>query len=314
MYIKELFNVHYGNKIYHSKGWLKEKPGNVPLISSKASNRGVYGYFDIMPEYSHILTIPSTGSIGHAIYQKSPCSVDDNTLVMEPLIALNEKELIYYSLVLRKYAGRFMYGRQITPVRLGKLEVPSPKEIPSWVYEIEIPTFDDVTEAKSADKVELPPVSEWKSFKYSEIFDLAKGKGPSATEAKHSPGEVPYVGASAENNGITLYSSHEPAHQGNVITIATDGSVGEAFYQFNAFNATSNIMVITIKNHKMTPSIAMFLITLFKQEKSKFNYGRKWGLNRMKDSIISLPVDITGQPDWQLMEDYINSLPYSKYL
>lgn len=29
---------------------------------------------------------------------------------------------------------------------------------------------------------------------------------------------------------------------------------------------------------------------------------------------IKLPVDTEGNPDWQLMEDYIKSLPYSKYL
>lgn len=314
MQIKELFNVHYGNKIYHSKGWLKEKPGNVPLISSKASNRGVYGYFDILPEYSHILTIPSTGSVGHAIYQKLPCSVDDNTLVMEPLIILNEKELVYYSLVLREYAGRFMYGRQVTPARLGELEIPSPEEIPSWVYEMEIPTFDDISEAKTTEKVELPPVSEWKSFKYSEIFNMTRGQGGTATEAKKNPGTNHYVGASDENNGITQYTSLDPTESANRITVANNGSVGAAFYQSTPFLASSDVTVLSIKERELTPAIAMFLITLIRQEAAKINYGRKWGISRMKESVIYLPATESGAPNWQLMEDYINSLPYSKYL
>ena len=30
-----------------------------------------------------------------------------------------------------------------------------------------------------------------------------------------------------------------------------------------------------------------------------------------KNPIIKLPVDKDGKPDWQFMEDYIKSLPYS---
>ena len=32
----------------------------------------------------------------------------------------------------------------------------------------------------------------------------------------------------------------------------------------------------------------------------------------MKKSRIKLPVTSSGEPDWQFMEDYIKSLPYSK--
>ncbi len=46
-------------------------------------------------------------------------------------------------------------------------------------------------------------------------------------------------------------------------------------------------------------------------EKYRFNYGRKWGIDRMKKSLIKLPVDSDGKPDYKFMEDYIKSLPYS---
>ena len=34
----------------------------------------------------------------------------------------------------------------------------------------------------------------------------------------------------------------------------------------------------------------------------------------MNETIIQLPVDENDNPDWQFMEDYIKSLPYSKNL
>lgn len=42
----------------------------------------------------------------------------------------------------------------------------------------------------------------------------------------------------------------------------------------------------------------MFLITLISLEKYRSNYGRKWGLGRMNDTYIKLPIDKKGNPDW----------------
>ena len=64
----------------------------------------------------------------------------------------------------------------------------------------------------------------------------------------------------------------------------------------------------------MSQYIALFIISIVKMEKYRFNYGRKWNLERMNESLIKLPVDKKGNPDWQFMEDYIKSLPYSNNL
>jgi hypothetical protein len=53
---------------------------------------------------------------------------------------------------------------------------------------------------------------------------------------------------------------------------------------------------------------------LIKREKYRYNYGRKWGIERMKNSQIKLPVTKNGTPDWSFMENYIKSLPYSSNL
>jgi hypothetical protein len=58
----------------------------------------------------------------------------------------------------------------------------------------------------------------------------------------------------------------------------------------------------------------MFLITLIKKEKYRYSYGRKWGIGRMNESLIKLPVNEKKQPDFQFMENYIKSLPYSSNL
>ena len=56
----------------------------------------------------------------------------------------------------------------------------------------------------------------------------------------------------------------------------------------------------------------MFIIPILRLEKFRYGYGRKWGLGRMEQSVIKLPVTPEGEPDYQFMEDYIKTLPYSK--
>lgn len=65
---------------------------------------------------------------------------------------------------------------------------------------------------------------------------------------------------------------------------------------------------------QLTPEAALFICTLIRLEKYRFNYGRKWHLERMRESIIKLPVTANGAPDWAFMERYIKTFPYSSQL
>ena len=58
----------------------------------------------------------------------------------------------------------------------------------------------------------------------------------------------------------------------------------------------------------------MFLSTILRKEKYRFNYTRKMGTARLEKSQIKLPATPQGEPDWQFMENYIKSLPYTKNL
>ncbi len=61
----------------------------------------------------------------------------------------------------------------------------------------------------------------------------------------------------------------------------------------------------------MNKYIAMFLITVIKANRYRFGYGRKWTLEKMKETNIKLPSQTDGMPDFIYMENYIKSLPYS---
>lgn len=312
--VQDLFEI-YKPKTLTFNSMIPDEHG-INFVSSRATNNGCNGKVKIKEGIqiypAGAISVPLKGSVFEASLQLEPFYCAHQTAVLVAKQPLTTRQKLYYILCFKQLKQKFSYGRQGDRT-ISTLEIPAPEEIPPWVETIELPQ-QYTGKAKSDEKVELPPVSEWKEFKYTDLFDLEKGRGPSAADAKHKPGNTPYIGASAENNGITIYSGHAPEHQGNVVTIATDGSVGEAFYQPKDFNATSNIMVLHLKCHEWNPQIGLFISTIIRQEQNKFSYGRKWGLSRMKESFISLPVTSKGQPDYDLMERYINSLPYSDCL
>ena len=92
--------------------------------------------------------------------------------------------------------------------------------------------------------------------------------------------------------------------------MAYNGSVAETFYQPVPFWATDDVNVLYPK-FKMSPEIALFICAIIRQEKYRFNYGRKWHLDRMNAHEIKLPVKKVGGIDFLFMEKYIKSLPYS---
>src|SRR4051812_22086417 len=83
--------------------------------------------------------------------------------------------------------------------------------------------------------------------------------------------------SSDQNNGWTGFTTASPIHNGNTIGVNRNGSVAEAFYQPLPFCSTEDVHIFTPR-FPMTKYAALFLATLIKKEKFRFNYGRKWGI------------------------------------
>ncbi len=157
-----------------------------------------------------------------------------------------------------------------------------------------------------------PEQDGWKPFRLSELFEIKKGKR--LTKADQTEGTTPYIGAIDSNNGVSGYIGQAPIHKGGTISVSYNGSVAEAFFQSEPYWATDDVNVLYPKGFKLTPSLALFICTVIRMEKYRFNYGRKWHLERMRESVIKLPVTAAGLPDWIFMENYMKSLPYGSQL
>ena len=83
------------------------------------------------------------------------------------------------------------------------------------------------------------------------------------------------------------------------------------FYQAKEFWASDDINVLYPK-FNLNKYAAMFICTIIEKEKYRYNYGRKWYAERMIESVIKLPIKMNLSPDWEYIESFIKSLPYSK--
>jgi type I restriction enzyme M protein len=152
----------------------------------------------------------------------------------------------------------------------------------------------------------------WNAFSIGELFNVERGSKVGAKQHKLSKGTM-VISANTSDNGFSHFLEQKPTYNGNLITLGNTGqaSVGIAFYQPYPFIPTNNVHVLIPQGDFLNQYTGMFVVSAFKQERYKFSFGRVLGEDRARKSKINLPANKEDDPDWQFMENYIKSLPYS---
>ncbi|TBM02975.1 hypothetical protein EYY87_16620 [Hafnia paralvei] len=311
--LESIFHIFYGVNLELNK--LIQDVNGLNFVSRTAKNNGVSAKVKPLATVEPIppgtITVAGGGSVLETFLQQEPFYSGRDLYCLSAIQPMSDVEKLYYCACIRANKYRYNYGRQANKT-LRSLLVPDRGSIPKWVYRTSLEQTSGLDSPESACTITLTDVELWKPFKYSTLFELERGKGPRKKDLDGN-GIVPFITSTDSNNGLTDYTSMEPCHNGNVITVNRNGSVGEAYYQPIPFCSTEDVHVFTPK-FNMDSYIAMFLITLIRKEKFRFGYGRKWGLERMKNSVIRLPITPNGDPDWEYMRNFIKSLPFSSQL
>lgn len=333
----DIFDVWYGVNLEVVNSEVVS--AGIPFVSRQSVNNGVVCHVkkmdDVEPNPSHTLSIAVSGSVLSTFYHDYEYYSGRDIYVAKPKIKLTKEEMLYYCYVIEQNKYRYNYGRGANKT-FRSILVPSKDEIPKYVRTKEA-EIRFCNKPIISNKIKLNTDS-WKWFRYDEIFEICKGFYNKKPE-ENPIGDIPFIGATDSNNGITsmhdLDTIKEASKTGdepnapleqkifkpNCITVSNNGSVGYAFYQPKEFTCTHDVNPLYIHkkwNKELNIFIAMFLCSLIEKEHFRWDYGRKWRPKRMPDSLIKLPVrKITPneyEPDWQFMEDYIKSLPYSSSL
>lgn len=173
-------------------------------------------------------------------------------------------------------------------------------------------------------------INDWKEFKFGRLIcDIYKSKALnkdellSTTDIKNG---IRYITRTGDNNGCEMIvdiSCVESMYiqKGNAITIGD--TTATCFYQSDDFITGDHIVVL--RAEWLNEIVALYIITILNNEQYKYSYGRAFLLERIKNTLIKLPIkrhsdmtpviDDTNSysengyiPDWKWMEDYIISL------
>lgn len=149
--------------------------------------------------------------------------------------------------------------------------------------------------------------SEWKEFRIGDYFKVEYGRFHAKDEL--GTGTVNYITTSGFNNGITN-TCEEATHQGNCITVASDGAMGASFYQEEAFTTSNIISTLTPLPHTpLNKYNALFLCAIIFGKRAEFGWlGFKMSVDRVRNLRVKLPATPDGAPDWAYMESYMANL------
>ncbi|MDA2936439.1 restriction endonuclease subunit S [Patescibacteria group bacterium AH-259-L05] len=91
------------------------------------------------------------------------------------------------------------------------------------------------------------------------------------------------------------------------------------FYQEFKYFSDDNIHTLLFRNkdhekYYKNKYVNLFLVTILKQLSKKYGYGRQVRFKRFEEEVIKLPVKGKNKIDFEFMENYIKSLPYSSSL
>lgn len=308
--LSEIFNIVYGNQLDLNKLEVDLEKG-INFISRSRENLGVQTkvkYINGKAPFSKgsiTVTLGGTYLLSSFVQQKDFYTAQ-NIKILTPKYHLSDVEKKFYCYVIEHNRFRYTsHGREANKT-LNYLPVPTVNSIPNWVSSVK--TCEVEKTALINEKYTLSK-SQWKYYLIKNIFDIKKGNTPKHQEK----GMTRLISATSLNNGVSkLINTNQTANTSNVITVSSNGDVGDAFYQSKDFFATGDVNIL-IPKFRLNPYIAIFLNVIIRQEKFRFNYGRKWGKAKILEHKIKLPTK-NNQPDWKFMENYIKSLPYSRSL
>jgi hypothetical protein len=312
--VSDLFNIKYGSNLALNALTQCEDSDNhsINFVSRTDKNNGVSAHVKKIPKKDTIpantISVAAGGSVMSSFFQPEPYYSGRDVYVLSPNHQMSPQEMIYYTLCLTANKYRYNYGRQANKT-LGELMIPS--NIPNEFKDVNFNDLCNINKNSIIKKETSLNPTKWKSFVLSDLFEIKKGKAQ--TKENLINGSTPLIASIEGNNGVRQYIAMPPTFDKNTITVSGNGSIGEAFYHSQPYCASSDVNVLSPK-FKLNKYIALFITTIIYKEKYRFNYGRKWNLERMNESTIKLPSTQSGEPDFEFMENYIKSLPYSASL
>ena len=317
---KEFFFTDIFKEIKRGKRLTKSNQidGDTPYVSSTGINNGVDNFIcndEKVRKYANNLSLANSGSVGSCFYHNYEYIASDH---ITALTSEHADEYIYkfMSTIISRLEEKYSFNREINDKRISreKLFLPIDKNgEPHWEYmsnfvkKLEKENIEKTLNhiyimAKKLENKYLLKNTLWKEFFIEDICEIKSGKD--IYERDRIEGQIPYVTATANNNGIGYFISNTNATlQEKCISVNRNGSVGYSFYH-------SYPALFGNDTRKLIPKyedarVAKFISFMISSQKEKYGYGYKMGTARLKRQKILLPINEDESINYKFMKKYI---------
>jgi len=315
----DIFDVRHGNKMDLNKmTLLPGNAGGINFVGRSSRKLGITATVapipGVEPYPEGLITVALGGTrLLASFVQERPFYTAQNVDVLKPKKKMTFAQKVYACLCIRRNRFRYgAFGREANRT-LHSLLIPEARDFPRWIGAASRVAEKDTASPAAPGHVLPLDLASWKPFKLSSLFEIKRGKGV----AKHvrESGETPYIGALDRNNGLVGYVSQPAAHPAGTLTLNWNGigGVGVAFYQPQAYWCSGDVVAL-YPQFKMTAEIALFMVPMIRKERYRFSFGRKLTSQRMADLELRLPADGAGAPDYDFMQAYVKTLPFSSQI
>ena len=247
------------------------------------------------------------GSVLSTFYQPLPYYSGRDLYILIPKEKKSITEMLFYANCIRINKYKYNYGRQANKT-LKDILIPS--KMPKDFLDISIGKIITITSTSLLDENIEINIPQWKYHQIIDLFEVESVETISAIKLKEfGHGAHPYVTRSNINNGVAGTYNYK-TETGKILVV----NVLDGFCTYQPLDFSASMVQKLIPKFELNEYIAMFLTTVINAERHRFNYGRESGKERLKEVRIKLPTELDGTPDWEFMENYIKSLPYSSSL
>ena len=300
----------------------------------------------LAPAFSIIVGKDGEGSHSYSYVYPYEFLGNSNTMFLVPKdeyedMSFNQK--LWYAQAISYNRYRFSYGNKPKKDRMMKIEFPEPDELPEYVNEKNMPDVSEIPDCfledgydkacwyldnvdmnvfesqykriKNLNNARKLDFKAWKEYTIEQLFVLYQGNGYELIRMEEDvKSGINFVSRTSKNNGVVAKVKKtltEPFTAG-LITVALGGSVLSSFVQNKPFYTAYHLMVLKPKEkYKMTNLVKMFICTQIEANKYKYSYGRQDN-RTIKDIVIKLPYKEDEEPDLEYIDDFMNTLNYSK--
>ena len=155
-------------------------------------------------------------------------------------------------------------------------------------------------------------VNTWKEFRLGDLFTemyKAEAHVKGDLECYDFPADntIRFISRTEMNNGCDCYvlnNGLSGVEEANAIAIGD--TTATCFYQGEKFVCGDHMVIC--RADWINLHTALFIISLLKQEKYKYSYGRAFKMELISNTTLKLPATDDEKPDWDYMEQYIQSL------